>query len=124
MGNVLLCAVMQDGKRVFFVQRSQGEHVRFGLPCVIARESDNPVSSLQEAIRMQTSIDAQVREVVYSGKHNEGSRRHKRWIPALAFSSTAKNYATPVPCKWMTLDEARHALLTRESEWIVRKKDT
>ncbi len=122
MAKVLLCALLEDNGRALFLEKREGELVRYGIPCTIADEKENPVEKLKETILQQTGIDAMVGNVVLTGRHNLGSRKRKQWAGALAFKVTAKSYSTRTPSKWVKLADAAKLKLDRQSEWIRNTK--
>ncbi len=118
MARVLLCALMEDGNRFFFLARASGEKVYYGLPCVLAGEGEDPVQALSAAVSRQAGVDVHVTTVAFSGKHNSGSRRRNQYVAALAFHASSKSYKTGVAFKWMTLSQAFACRLERNSEWL------
>ena len=123
MAQVLLCAVIEDNRRVLFLEKQLPDgKTRYCLPHVITDERENPLIKLKEIVLQQTGIDANVGGVVINARHNAGSRKRRQWIGVLAFSATAKNYSTKAPCRWMRLDEAKKQPLTRECEWLKTTK--
>jgi len=119
----LACAVIEDGGRVLFLKRMEGERELLELPCVLVEKGRNPVAELKEWVMLKTSIDAQVHEPMMEGKHNAGSRKKKKWIPALGFRINAKNMSARVSpefsgVKWISLEEAKKERLGRKAEWI------
>ena len=118
MAKVLLCALLDDGGRTLFLEKTEGEMTRYCLPCAMVGEQDNPVEALKKIIAAQTGIDAQVSMIALSGRHNTGSRRRKQWAGALAFKCSAKKFHCNAPCKWMKLSDALKQKLSRECEWL------
>ncbi len=116
--SALACAVIEDGGRVLFLKRVGGQRELLELPCVLVERGMDPVSALKGAVLAQMGIDAQVGEVLLEGRHNCGSRRRKRWIPALGFRVTAKNLSTREKVRWIPLDDAKREKLGRNAEWI------
>ncbi len=119
----LACAIVEDGGRVLFLKKVEGERELLELPCVLVEKGRNPVAELKEWVLRRTAIDAQVGEPVMGGKHNAGSRKKKKWIPAIGFRVSAKNLSARVSpefsgVKWISLEEAKKERLGRKSEWI------
>ena len=49
MAFVMLCALLEDNGRYLFLAKPFGKDATcYGLPCVLARESDDPVQKLTE----------------------------------------------------------------------------
>lgn len=119
----LACAIIEDGGRVLFLKRIEGERELLELPCVLVEKGRNPVAELKEAVIRKTAIDAHVHEPVLEGKYNAGSRKKKKWIPALGFRVSAKNMSARVSpefagVKWISLEEAKKERLGRKAEWL------
>jgi len=119
----LACAIIEDGGRVLFLKRMEGERELLELPCVLVEKGRNPVAELKEWVMLKTSIDAQVQEPKMEGKFNAGSRKKKKWIPAIGFRVSAKNLSARVSgeysgVKWISIDEAKKERLGRKAEWI------
>ncbi len=101
----------------------EGERELLELPCMLVEKGRNPVAELKEAVMRKTAIDAQVHEPALEGKYNAGSRKKKKWIPALGFRVSAKNMSARVSgeysgVKWISLEEAKKERLGRKAEWI------
>lgn len=122
MGKVLLCALLEDGGRALFVEKAFGESVKYSLPCVLADEADDPVKALAAAVMAQTGIDVQVGSIVFTGKHNAGSRRRKQFVGALAFACSAKRYSTRVKSRWFRSADVSSLKLSREAEWLKARR--
>lgn len=116
--SALACAVVEDGGRVLFLKRVEAGREVLELPCVLVEKGTDPVSALRGAVLAQTGIDAQVGEVLVEGKHNAGSRRRKRRVPALGFRVSAKNLSTREKVRWIPLDDAKKEKLGRKAEWL------
>lgn len=124
--SALACALIEDGGRVLFLKRKEGERELLELPCVLVEKGRNPVFELKEAVLAQTGIDAQVHEPVMEGRHNAGSRKRKKWIPALGFRVSAKSMSARVGAgfsgvKWIPLEEAKKERIGRKAEWLLRR---
>lgn len=119
MALVLLAAILEDNRRVLFLEKTGADgKPRYCLPCAVADERENPVEVLKKTVLRQTGIDANVGGVALSGRHNAGSRKRKQLIGALAFSATAKSYSTKTTCRWMKMEDALKQKLARECEWM------
>lgn len=121
--SALACALIEDGGRVLFLKRGEGEREVLELPCVLVEKGRNPVSELKEAVLAQAGIDAQVHEPILEGRHNVGSRKRKRWVPALGFRISAKNMSAKVGTgfsgvKWISIEDAKKERLGRKAEWL------
>jgi len=119
----LACAIIEDGGRVLFLKKMEKERESIELPCVLVEKGRNPVSELKEWVIRKTAIDAQVHEPVLEGKFNAGSRKKKKWVPALGFRISAKNMSARVSpefsgVRWISLEEAKKERLGRKAEWI------
>lgn len=119
----LACAIIEDGGRVLFLKRMEGERELLELPCVLVEKGRNPVAELKEWIILKAGIDAQVQEPRMEGRFNAGSRKKKKWVPALGFRVSAKNMSAKVSpefagVKWISLEEAKKERLGRKAEWI------
>jgi hypothetical protein len=124
--SALACAVIEDGGRVLFLKRKEGEREVLELPCVMVEKGRNPVSELKEAVLAQAGIDAQVHEPFIEGRHNVGSRKRKRWVPALGFRISSKNMSARVGAgfsgvKWISLEDAKKEKMGRKAEWLLRR---
>ncbi len=120
--SVLVIGALEDRGRYLFVKRTRNESEEFELPCAVIPQSSDPVSALKDVFSIQLGIDAQVHEVIHEARHNSGTRRFKKWIPALVFRATAKNaFAKPAAglgYAWLSLDDARKKRLARNAEWM------
>ncbi|MFA5412466.1 MAG: hypothetical protein WC350_03935 [Candidatus Micrarchaeia archaeon] len=121
--SALACAIVEDGGRMLFLKRVEKEREVLELPCVLVEKGMNPLSELKGAVLTQTGIDAQVHEPIMGGRHNVGSRKRKRWVPALGFRVSAKNMSARVGAgfsgvKWISLEDAKKERLGRKSEWL------
>ena len=121
--SALACAVIEDGGRVLFLKRLEKEREVLELPCVLVEKGMNPVSELKGAVLAQAGIDAQVHEPIMEGRHNVGSRKRRKWIPALGFGISAKNMGARVGAgfsgvKWISIEDAKKWKLGRKSEWL------
>jgi len=121
MAKVLLCALLEDGGRVLFLEKEFGDTVKYSLPCVLAEESDDPVKALAAAVAGQTGIDCLVGGIAFTGRFNAGSRRRRQFVGVLVFSCSAKSYSSRAKVKWARLDEAPNLQLARECEWLKRR---
>lgn len=121
MAKVLLCALLEDGGRVLFLEREFGDTVKYSLPCVLVEESEDPVKALAGAVAVQVGIDCQVGRVAFTGRYNVGSRRRRQFVGVLVFECKAKNYSSRVKTKWVRLDEAPKLQLARECEWLKQR---
>jgi hypothetical protein len=110
--------LIEDNGRFLFLEKRYGEVTAYALPCVIARESDDPVTTLANAVKKQTGIDAYITTVALTGTHNAGSRKRKQFLTALAFKASSKSFKATVACKWLTLQQATGLKLDRASEWL------
>ena len=122
----LACAIVEDGGRVLFLKRKEGERELLELPCVLVEKGRNPVAELKEAIMRKAAIDAQVHEPTMEGRYNAGSRKKKKWIPALGFQISAKNMSARVSpefsgVKWISLEDAKKEKMGRKAEWLLRR---
>ncbi|VVB98103.1 Uncharacterised protein [uncultured archaeon] len=120
--SVLAAGALEDNGRFLFIKRKNGEMETVELPYAIIPQGSNPVAALTEVFLAQLGIDAQVHETIYETRHNAGSRKNKRWVPALVFRITAKSaFAKPAAglgYVWLSLDDARGKRLARNSEWM------
>jgi len=119
----LLCGMLKDGGRIFFLSRNERGVVRFEMPCIYSYGSEDPVNLLSEEFNKQTGIDGEVCSIVLEKRHNAGSRRRKYWIPCLVFEIKAKNKNAKISkefsgYKWLSLEDAKKEKLSRKSEWI------
>lgn len=120
--SVLVAGALEDSGRFLFIKKTAGEVETFELPCAIIPQGANPVPALTEIFSSQLGIDAQVHECIHERRHNAGSRKNKRYIPALVFRITTKN-ASARPAgglgyAWLSLDDARKKRLSRNCEWL------
>lgn len=126
----LACGVLEDEGRVLFLARSErsgsGQAIeRLELPCVLVPSGRSPFAEMKIEFERQTGIECQVHEVIREGRHNAGSRKRRFWVPLLAFKITARTMrARPSGefsgFKWMRIDDAKKARLSRNSEWLKR----
>ena len=116
--SALACAVIEDGGRVLFLKRVEAGREVLELPCVLVEKGMDPVSALKGAVLAQTGIDAQVGGILLEGRHNAGSRRRKRWIPALGFRVSAKSLGARGKVRWVPLEDAKRERLGRKAEWL------
>ncbi|HNT60631.1 MAG TPA: hypothetical protein PKJ97_01485 [Candidatus Bilamarchaeaceae archaeon] len=116
--SALACAVIEDGGRVLFLKRVDGQRELLEFPCVLVEKGMDPVSGLRAAVLAQAGIDAQVGGIVLEGRHNAGSRKRKKWIPALGFRVSAKSLSTREKVRWIPLEDAKKEKLGRKAEWI------
>ena len=120
---VLVAGVLEDRGRFLFITRKTEEAETLELPHAIIPQGANPVPALVEVFRSQLGIDAQVHDVINERKHNAGSRKRKRWIPALAFRVTTKKAhartSSGLGYAWLSIDEARTKKLAKNAEWIL-----
>lgn len=121
--SALACAIIEDGGRVLFLKRREGERELIELPCVLVEKGRDPVAELKGWVLQKTAIDAQVHEPVLEGKHNAGSRKKKKWVPAIGFRVSAKSMSARVSpefsgVKWISLEEAKKERLGRKAEWL------
>ncbi|MDD2655376.1 MAG: hypothetical protein PHQ80_01780 [Candidatus ainarchaeum sp.] len=119
----LACAIIEDGGRVLFLKRKEKERELLELPCVLVGKGMNPVSELKGAVLAQTGIDAQIGDVVLEGRHNAGSRKRRKWIPALGFRASAKSMGARVGAgfsgvRWISLEDAKKEKMARKAEWL------
>ncbi|MDD5317202.1 MAG: hypothetical protein PHF51_00545 [Candidatus ainarchaeum sp.] len=121
---LLACALIEDGGRILFMKtKSPDGREAITLPCTPVPKGGNPVQLLAQAVKAQAGIDAHVQAPALKGRLNAGTRKAKRWIPAIAFSTTAKSYrARPAPpftgSVWLTAIDALAKRFTRASEWL------
>jgi hypothetical protein len=121
---MLACGMVEDGNRILFLTRKNRIGTEyFELPYALLVRGDNPVAVLTKAFLLQTGIDAQVHEIIYQAKHNIGSRKRKKFIPAVAFKVTSKSNRVSLSkefsgFKWVPRDEVGKLKLARQAEWL------
>jgi hypothetical protein len=122
--SALLCGILEDNGRILFlVRKDERGREMLELPHALVKAGENEVLALTAAMREQAGIDAQVHEVIKQGKHNAGSRKKKRWVPALGFRATAKSAKVSLGkgfagFRWIALREIGNVKLGRNSEWL------
>jgi hypothetical protein len=122
--SALACGLLQDGERALFLCRKSHLGIEtVELPCVQVFRGENPVGKLVEEFRRQTGIDAQAHEIAFEKRHNAGSRKRRRTVPALAFKMSAKNSsAKPAPefsgYRWLSPADLSKFRLARNAEWL------
>ena len=90
---------------MLFLKKMEGERELLELPCMLVEKGRNPVAELKEAVMRKTAIDAQVHEPALEGKYNAGSRKKKKWIPALGFRTIGLKRR-----RWCRCSTCRHDL--------------
>ena len=121
---MLACGILEDNGRILMFTSKNNRGIElFELPYVLLVKGDNPVHSLAAMFMSSAGIDAQVHEIVLEAKHNIGSRKRKRFIPAVAFHITSKsNRVSLAPqfsgFKWVPRDEVAKLRLSRQAEWL------
>jgi hypothetical protein len=124
MLKALACGLLEDNGRVLFLIRKDERGLeRLELPCVLVQSGRSPFAEIRDGFFKMTGIDGEIHEIVLEGRYNAGSRKRRSWIPCLAFKVTAKNMrATPSPeffgFKWLRLEDAKKAKLSRKSDWL------
>jgi len=124
MLKALACGMLEDEGRVLFLIRKDERGIeRYEMPCVLVFSGRNPLAELSGEFRRQTGIDAQIHDILIEGKYNAGSRKRKQLVPCLVFKVTAKSMrANPPPefsgFKWLKMEDAKKAKLSRNSEWL------
>jgi hypothetical protein len=121
----LACGMLEDGGRVLFLVRRDASGIeRIEMPCVLVPSGRSPFAEIKEAFGRQSGIaDCQIHEIVLEGRHNSGSRKRRSFVPVLVFKVTARNRtAKPAPefsgFKWLSMDDAKGARLSRNAEWL------
>lgn len=90
--SALICAALQDGKRILFLVRQNHEgKEEIALPCVEVMKGDDQVGAIVAEFNRATGIDGHVAGTAFTGEYNAGSRKRRAWIPAIAFKFEAKN---------------------------------
>ena len=121
---MLACGMVEDGNRILFLTRKNKLGVEyFELPYALLVRGDNPVTVLTKTFLLNTGIDAQVHEIIYEAKHNVGSRKRKRFIPAVAFKVTSKSNRVFLSkefsgFKWVPRDDVGKLKLAMQAEWL------
>jgi hypothetical protein len=128
----LACGMLEDDGRVLFLVRSEraggGQIIeRIEMPCVLVPSGRSPFADIKAEFERQTGIECQVHEVLKEGRHNAGSRKRRFWVPLLVFKITARTMRAKPSAefsgfKWMRIDDARMARLSRNSEWLKREE--
>lgn len=120
----LAVGLLEDGDRALFLVRvdDKGQE-RLEMPCVEVMAGENPVSALAAAFRQQTGIDAQVHGIKFERRHNAGSRKRRRLVPALVFELSAKSHAVKVApefsgYRWLEEKGLAGKMLSRKAEWL------
>lgn len=120
----LACGLLKDGGRMLFLLKRDAQgRGSVELPCVGIFGKEDPVLKLATEFRRQTGIDAQVHEVALEGRHNSGSRKRKKWIPALGFRMSAKEARAKPSSEfagfaWLPMSEAEKIRPSRNCEWL------
>ena len=121
---MLACGILEDGNRILFLTRKNKLGVEyFELPHALLVKGDNPVAALTKTFLSGTGIDAQVHEIILEAKHNIGSRKRKKFIPAVAFKVTSKSNRVSLSpqfsgFRWVPRDEVGKLKLARQAEWL------
>ncbi len=124
---LVACAILQDGIRTLFLEKkppgTPNAPMELSLPSAFVKAGQDPVSALSIAVREQTGIDCQIGEISAQAKYNAGSKKHKRVIPLLIFSASAKNFkCTPssefLGCQWLPVALARKQPLAKNAHWL------
>lgn len=119
----LACGFLEDNGRALFLLKKDEKGVeRLILPCVGVYAGD-PVSQLKEAFFEQTGIDVEVKDTVFEGKWNAGTRKRRNVVPCLVFGVKTKNAkCTPSEkfsgFKWLSVVDAKKEKLDRRLEWV------
>ena len=116
-----------DGDRIFFLQKRTPEgKVELELPGTVVFEGDDPVFCVKAKMKQKAGIDCEVGAVVFEGKYNAGSKKHKAFVPAMAFECRAKDCtarpsAAYCGIKWVKKEktEIRKEKIARNSEWLL-----
>ncbi len=126
----LACALLEDEGRYLFLETKDfaGKSL-FGLPSMFVFAGEDPVEALKRAVAAQCGIDAQVHQAIVQGEFNVGSRKRRKFVPALGFMVSAKRQTAKVDApfcgfKWMGVKESLDAKLERKSEWLRRAERT
>lgn len=123
----LLCGILEDSGRVLFLIRRDGQgQEMLEMPYAAVKEGENEVAALATAFREQAGIDVQVHGVIMQGRYNAGSRKRRRWVPALGFKVTAKSARVNagegfMGYRWVALDEIGNFRLGRSAGWLKGK---
>jgi len=121
---MLACGILEDNGRILMlIRKNERGTEQFELPYVLLAKGDNPVQSLTAMFMSSAGIDAQVHEIILEAKHNIGSRKRKRFIPAVAFHMTSKSSRVSLApqfsgFKWVPRDEVAKLRLSRQAEWL------
>ena len=126
---VLVCGMLEDnGRIIFLIRKNINGTEQLELPCFETRGSVDFVSMLASEFRRQTAIDAEVLGIKHKCEYNAGSRKKKRYQPAIIFEVKAKN-KTARPnqefsgFRWLSLENALNQRLGRKFEWLKRLDD-
>ncbi|MGV8176229.1 MAG: hypothetical protein ACP5NX_00305 [Candidatus Bilamarchaeaceae archaeon] len=120
----LACGLLKDGGRILFMLKRDAQgRGSVELPCVEIFGKEDPVLKLSVEFRRQTGIDAQVHEIIQEGRHNSGSRKRKKWVPALGFRMSAKEARAKPSSEfagfaWLPMNEAEKIRASRNCEWL------
>jgi hypothetical protein len=121
---MLACGILEDSNRILFLIRKNRIGTEyFELPHALLVKGDNPVTVLTKTFLSETGIDAQVHEIILEAKHNVGSRKRKKFIPAAAFRITAKSSRVSLSrefsgFRWVPRDKVGKLKLSRQAEWL------
>lgn len=126
--SALICALFEDGGRFLFLKYTDSQNRQhLDLPNTYLFADEDPISRLKTYLNSQLSIDSQIHGVRFSSRYNSGSKKHKHWIPVLAFECTAKRIQ---PIKksdsdgfcWLSKSElsSTRFLLSKKSIWLSR----
>lgn len=123
--SALAAGALSDGGRVFFLVRKNHQGIEcLDLPGILVYGSSDPVGALKEEFA-KIGIDAHVKGIIGQGVHNAGSRKRKHNVPVLVFEASSKNPRPSISSgsgitgyKWLALEDAKSAKLSRSSEWL------
>ena len=119
----LAAGILADGNRIFFLQKKRRDGmVELELPSCKVLAGENPVACLAKAFKAQAGIDVEVGQIAFQSKYNSGSRKHRRTVPALAFSCHAKNASARISgefagFKWLQKGTLLRERLSRNAAW-------
>jgi len=125
----LACGLLEDNGRILFLVRTEasGERKieRIELPCVLVPSGRSPFADIKEAFQRMTGIDGEIGEILVEERHNAGSRKRRMLVPVLIFKVSARNRSAKPSSefsgfRWLSLEDAKKARLSRDCEWLRR----
>jgi hypothetical protein len=124
----LACGMLEDeGRVLFLVRKDMNGAERLELPCTLVPSGRSPFADIKAEFERQTGIECQVHEIVKEGRYNSGSRKRRFTVPAIVFRISARTMRARPSAefsgfKWLRMDDAKRARLSRNSEWLKREE--